>query len=88
MQVKIDNKAVIFQVKHIMYVGCYFILALCRCYSWNISYPTEKFSLNHTLITLQLICHSEECVRYLCLICDLRHFKVTIFAHFGTPRFA
>ena len=38
IQVKIDDKAVICQVKHIMYVESYFILALCRRYSWNISF--------------------------------------------------
>ena len=32
--------------------------------------------------------HSVDCVRYLCPVCDLRHSKATIFAHFGTPRLA
>ena len=38
IQVKIDDKSILCQVQHIMYVGFYVILALCRCYSWNISF--------------------------------------------------
>ena len=39
IQVKIDDEAILCQIQHIMYVGFYVILALCRCYSWNIPFP-------------------------------------------------
>ena len=38
IQVRIDDEAILCQIQHIMYVGFYVILALCRCYSWNISF--------------------------------------------------
>ena len=38
IQVKIDDEAILYQIQHIMYVGFYVILALCRFYSWNISF--------------------------------------------------
>ena len=38
IQVKIDDEAIICQIHHLMYVGFYVIFALCRCYSWNISF--------------------------------------------------
>ena len=38
IQVKIDDEAILCQIQHIMYVGFYVILALCRCYSWNIPF--------------------------------------------------
>ena len=88
IQVKIDDEAILCQIQHIMYVGFYVILALCRCYSWNILFLPLQFSLNHTLFTFQLISHSLDCIRYLFPVCDLRHFKATVFAHFGNPSLA
>ena len=38
IQVKIDDEAILCQIQHIMYVGFYVILALCRCYSCNITF--------------------------------------------------
>ena len=38
IQVRIDDEAILCQIQHIMYVGFYVILALCRFYSWNISF--------------------------------------------------
>ena len=38
IQVKIDDEAILCQIQHIMYVGFYVILALCRCYPWNIPF--------------------------------------------------
>ena len=38
IQVKIDDEAILCQIQHIMYVGFYFILALCRYNSLNISF--------------------------------------------------
>ena len=38
IQVEIDDEAILCQIQHIMNVGFYVILALCRCYSWNISF--------------------------------------------------
>ena len=38
IQVRIDDEAILCQIQHTMYVGFYVILALCRFYSWNISF--------------------------------------------------
>ena len=38
IQVKIDDEVILCQIQHTMYVGFYVILALCRFYSWNISF--------------------------------------------------
>ena len=69
-----------------MYVGCYFILALCRCYSCNIPFHPLQFSFNLKIITLQQIFHSVGCAMYLGYVSDLRHLKAMLFPHFGTHR--
>ena len=38
IQVKMDDEVILCQIQHTMYVGFYVILALCRFYSWNISF--------------------------------------------------
>ena len=68
-----------------MHVGSYFLLALGRCYSWNISYIPLLPSMNHTPITYYLISLTLDCIRYLGYACDLQHLKTQIFAYLGAP---
>ena len=68
-----------------MYVGSYFLLALCRCYSLNISYIPLLSSMNHTPITYYLISLTLDFLRYLGYACDLQHLKTQIFAYLGAP---
>ena len=53
-----------------------------------LEYLISSVTIRIEIYNFQLISHLLYCVRYLCYVCDLRHLKATIFAHFGTPRLA
>ena len=69
----------------ILYIVCriYFIFALCRFYSWNISFLPLQFSDYHTATTFNIISHLLDCISNLDYVCDTRYLKPTIFGYCG-----